>query len=148
MAENRVVQGVFGVLALVLSTGCISLTIFNKTEIVRSEEPRLPVKFETVKASCLFQEKVAEQPKEIARSKVGVPFVNLSAKAVVLADSAHFNEELRKCDSDQDGLITETEARIYAGKGPVDEDKPLGPLLPMSRPLPPVAAVEEAAVSQ
>lgn len=134
MAENRAVQVVFGFLALVLSTGCISLTIFNKVEIVHSDEPRLPVKFETPKAACVFREKFETQPKEIAKSKIGVPFVNLTCKTVELADSAHFNEEVRKCDTDQNGIITETEAHIYAGHGvPEHEESPKLPLLPPPR---------------
>ena len=92
--------------------GC--LTLYSKTEVVRGGEARRPVKFESPEAADEFYKALKAQDKTISGTFFGVPFVTLFEKDQQLSDAAMWNDAVVKCDTDQDGLITLTEARIFA----------------------------------
>jgi hypothetical protein len=45
-----------------------------------------------------------------------LPFVTLYQRRQILSPEAHFNAQVRACDADQDGVITEREAQVYWGQ--------------------------------
>lgn len=97
---------------LTLLPGC--LTLFSKTEVVRSEETRRAVKFECAQAAETFHKAMKEQDGSLGGACVGGPFVILYARHKKLSDNARFNDAVGRCDTDQDGLITQHEADIFA----------------------------------
>jgi hypothetical protein len=119
MASVRATVLLLSLLPLAASSGCV--TLYSKTEVIRAEEPQMPVRFETAKASRLFHEELARRSNHADGTTVGIPFVTFYTKERVLAESAFFNEQVRKCDTDQDGVITEREAMVYAGWGALAE---------------------------
>ena len=98
---------------LLLSGGC---TFYSQTHIVRGEEARLAVTFETEEAARLFQEtaKLREYSNKPARrSRTGIPLVNFYVENEQLGSDAFYNDQIHICDTNKDLAITEAEARIY-----------------------------------
>ncbi|MBX9625249.1 MAG: hypothetical protein K2X82_15690 [Gemmataceae bacterium] len=100
--------------ACVLLPGC--LTLFSKTEVVRAEETRRPVRFENAQAAETFNKALKDKDNDgnLGGACFGVPFVTLYARQKKLGDNARFNDAVGRCDTDQDGLITGHEADIFA----------------------------------
>lgn len=122
-------------------TGCI--TLYEKTEVVRAEEQKLPVRFESGKASYKFHEELKRRHNCVEGTWLGVPFVTFYRKTKALSENAFFNEQVRTCDTDQDSLVTEHEALVYAGEGfflgerpGFDIDVKLGPFFRLDKPPP------------
>lgn len=99
-------------LALVFLPGC--LTLFSKTEVIRGEEARRPVRFENGTAAESFSKAMKDRSANLGGTHFGVPFVTLYSRDRQLSDSAHFNDCITRCDTDQDGTITLAEAQIFA----------------------------------
>lgn len=97
--------------ALVALPGC--LTLFSKTEVVRGEESRRPVRFESQQAAEEFNGAVKWKSKHLGGARLGVPFVTFYSRDRQLSESAHFNDCVARCDTDQDGLITLVEAKVF-----------------------------------
>ena len=105
----RFAAAAFAVASLAFLPGC--LTLFSKTEVVRGEEPRRPVRFENPQAAEEFNAPCGEgRSRSMGGTHVGVPFVTLYSKDRQLSESAHFNDCVARCDTDQDGTITFVEA--------------------------------------
>ena len=102
-------------LALPFVSGCI--TLFSKTVVVRDGETRRAIQFENPQAADAFNEALKTQSGSVGGTYVGVPFVTFYAKAKKLSDGALFNEAVVRCDTNQDGIITFTEAAIFAKSG-------------------------------
>ncbi|MBX9583921.1 MAG: hypothetical protein K2X87_26785 [Gemmataceae bacterium] len=98
----------------VLLPGC--LTLFSKTEVVRADETRRPVRFESPAAADTFHKALKDKDNggSLGGTCFGVPFVTLYARHKKLAENARFNDAVGRCDTDQDGLITQHEADIFA----------------------------------
>jgi len=96
-----------------LVNGCISTH-----ETVREEPERLKVEFENDRAARLFYEALDRMPEAHGRreseTKFEIPVVLSVSRKVVLSENAAFNKAVRQCDTNQDGKITEQEARIFA----------------------------------
>ena len=99
-----------GVIALL--PGC--LTLFSKTDVVRAEEGRRPVKFESAVAAETFHKALKDYDGNLGGTCFGVPFVTLYHRQKTLSESARFNDAVARCDTDQDGTITQHEADIFA----------------------------------
>lgn len=112
MRSYRLPAAVAAAGVFTLLPGC--LTLFSKTDVVRPEEARRPVKFETVEAAETFNKVVKEQKGHLGGAYFGVPFVTLYNRDRVLSESAKFNDAVARCDTDQDGTITAHEADIFA----------------------------------
>jgi hypothetical protein len=104
---------VSGVLLGAVGLGCIS-----HQETVHRHEQRLPISFETDAAARTFYEAVekvraSSTPTE-SKTEFHIPVI-LSHK-ITTVNGAHqvFNESVRRTDTNQDGKITEKEARIFA----------------------------------
>jgi hypothetical protein len=100
-----------------LGAGCISTK-----ETVYREEARLKVEFENDTAGRLFYEALSRMREHRdtteSHSHVSLPIVFDSQTTVREGESIAYNEAVRQCDSNHDGLITETEARIFAERHP------------------------------
>ena len=112
MLRARLAAAVFAVASLALVPGC--LTLFSKTEVVRGEEPRRPIRFENQEAAETFNKAMKDKSAQLGGTYVGIPFITLYSKDRQLSDSAHFNDCVLRCDTDQDGTITLVEAKVFA----------------------------------
>jgi hypothetical protein len=94
-------------------TGCIHTV---ETE-VRDEE-RARVEFETPAAAAVFYEALSKLPagktREESSTKVALPIVFSAEHRIVRGPNGAFNRAVEQCDTNRDGKITETEARIWA----------------------------------
>jgi hypothetical protein len=97
---------------LFTSTGC--LTLFSKVDVVRSEELRKPIAFESPEAAEKFTSACKKCDPEISSTQFAVPFVTLYNRHKKLSESAQFNDAVSRCDTDQNGIITLCEAEIFA----------------------------------
>jgi hypothetical protein len=112
MLRARLAAAAIAAATLALLPGC--LTLFSKTEVVRGEEPRRPVRFESTQAAEEFQRAVKDKSSSLGGTHMGIPFITLYSRDRQLSDSAHFNDCVLRCDTDQDGTITLAEARVFA----------------------------------
>ena len=99
---------------LFLGAGCIH----HQTTSYR-DEARVPVTFENDDAGRVFYEALSRVPSRGASregsTKLHIPVVFSYEETVRTGDSQRFNDAVRRCDTDQDGRVTVTEARIFAG---------------------------------
>ncbi|HLP75580.1 MAG TPA: hypothetical protein VK327_01570 [Candidatus Paceibacterota bacterium] len=97
-----------------LNAGCIS-----HTETVYRDVERTRVEFESDAAARLFYETLSKRGSvnhAESTTHVELPIVFSHERHVVPGRNAEFNEAVAICDSNRDGRITETEARIYANQ--------------------------------
>ena len=102
-----------GVLLGAVGLGCIS-----HQETVRRDEQRLPISFETDAAARTFYgavEKIraSSTPTE-SKTELHIPVILSHKITTVNGPHQVFNESVRRADTNQDGKITEKEARIFA----------------------------------
>lgn len=97
----------------VLTPGCI-----HHHETVYRDVERAKVEFENDTAGRLFYEALSRAPKDRgqreSKTDVSIPIVFSHSSETVTGENHSFNEAVRRCDTNQDGRITETEARIFA----------------------------------
>lgn len=95
------------------SAGCI-----HTEETIVHDEPRVPVTFENESAGRIFYEALSRGAYTGARressTEVEIPFVFGHKTRTVRGPNAAFNDAVSRCDTNRDGRITETEARIFA----------------------------------
>ena len=101
-----------GVLLGAVGWGCIS-----HQETVRRDEQRLPISFETDAAARTFYEAVekireSSTPTE-SKTEFHIPVIFSHKITTVNGPHQVFNESVRRADTNQDGTITEKEARIF-----------------------------------
>ncbi len=112
MKLQHLLLAAFGAGAL-LSTGCIS----HEETIVKDTE-RTPVSFENDTAGRLFYETLSKggfsRGRQEDSTKVQIPIVFEHKVRTVTGENAAFNEAVGRCDTNRDGKITETEAKIFA----------------------------------
>jgi hypothetical protein len=100
-----------------LLSGCIShhSTVYQDVERTR-------VEFESDAAARLFYETLSKNSGNRKHSEsttsIEIPIVFETKRTVVPGRNVEFNEAVALCDSNKDGRITETEARIYANLKP------------------------------
>lgn len=99
--------------AALLTTGCI-----HHKETVYRDVERAKVEFENDTAGRHFYEALSRAPsnrgKRESKTDVNIPIVFSHSSETVTGENVAFNEAVRECDTNQDGVITETEARIFA----------------------------------
>ncbi len=102
------------VVVSVLASGCIHT---SQTEV--RDETRTQVEFETETAGRVFYETLSKRPdrrnREESNTKVSLPVVFSNEHRVVTGPNYAFNQAVRECDTNHDGKITESEARIWSG---------------------------------
>lgn len=100
-------------LLLSLAAGCI-----HTHETVVRDEVRLPVEFENDASARVFYETLSRTSefgeKTEKHTEVALPVVFSHEQKTVRGPNTGFNEAVRRCDTNQDGRITEVEARIFA----------------------------------
>ncbi len=106
-----------------VSTGCLLVSTGNeKVRLVREREARKEVVFENDTAAQTF-DKVYQR--ELGNNTIGrnnsgtllIPFICAvvdNTTTTKVAPNAVYNDCLARCDLDQNGIITEEEARKYA----------------------------------
>lgn len=112
MVCTRLPACALAVAAISVMPGC--LTLYSKTEVVRGEEPRRPVAFESPQAAETFYKAMKDKSASLGGTEVCVPFITLYSRERQLSDSAHFNDCVDRCDTNRDGMITLVEATIFA----------------------------------
>ncbi len=102
---------VFGSLMV---AGCVT-----HTETVYRDVPRVKVEFETERAGRIFYEAFSKLPKHNNReshTELSIPVIFEHKSDVRSSDSEAFNDAVQRCDTNQDGKISETEAEIFAAQ--------------------------------
>ena len=104
-------------LASLLAAGCI-----HTHDTVVRDEARVPVEFENESAARIFYEALSRMPgaheRTEKRTEVELPVIFSHEQKVVRGANTGFNEALRRCDTNQDHRVTESEARIFAATVP------------------------------
>ena len=105
----------FLALAAVALAGCI-----HTTKTVYRDEPRIPITFENDTAARIFYEALSKSAPSGNRSEsnteVCLPIIFEHTERVIQGESAAFNNAVLRCDTNHDGVITESEARIFAAQ--------------------------------
>ena len=105
-------------LALVTLCGLPLMGCITHHETVYSDAPRTKVEFENEQAGRMFYEALSRMPhahqRQESKTEVSIPFVFDHEQRVVSGENQTFNEAVRQCDTNGDGKITETEARIFS----------------------------------
>ncbi len=103
---------IFGATA-VLAAGCI-----HHKETVYRDVERAKVEFENDAAGRMFYEALSKAPKHRgereSKTDINIPIVFSHSTETVTGENVAFNEAVKDCDTNQDGKISETEARIFA----------------------------------
>jgi hypothetical protein len=106
---------------VMMTTICVSGCLYSHTSMktVRENEVRRTVSFESPKAAKAFQERALSQDandENLAGWTVGIPFVLYLARSKKLSQNAYYNDQLTLADTDDDGLISQSEALAYNPK--------------------------------
>ena len=95
-----------------LGAGCIS-----HQDTTYRDVARVPVEFENEVAGRIFSEALSRtrpsHPSE-SRTDVSIPVIFESKHREVTGPNAAFNDAVARCDTNKDGRVTETEAKIFA----------------------------------
>ncbi len=97
---------------------CLAGCIHHSETIYRDAE-RVSVHFESEKAGRIFYEALSKMPFQSrgeSHTKVSIPIVFENDTTVKTGENDKFNEAVRRCDTNKDGVITESEAEIFAGQ--------------------------------
>ncbi len=97
---------------MVMTSGCI-----HRHKLVDHRDPRVPIAFETDTAARLFYEKL-ESNRSFStlngtRTAITVPLFFEHEVTSVRGSHVDFNLAVQTCDTNQNGIITEQEARIF-----------------------------------
>lgn len=95
-----------------VGAGCISTheTVYRDTE-------RMKVEFENGTAASLFYNKLNQHNDHQSserKTEVHIPIIFEHTRTEKDSGNSSFNEAVRRCDSNQDGRITEAEAQIFS----------------------------------
>lgn len=96
---------------------CFSGCVSRDVTVVRDTERR-KVEFENDAAARIFYEALSQNPNigshAESTTKIDIPVVFEHKRHVVTGPNSAFNQAVTICDSNQDGRITELEAKIFA----------------------------------
>ncbi len=105
-------------LAIIASLGLFLAGCITHEETVTRDVERVKVEFENDRAARIFYEALTQGParnsRVESRTEIDIPVVFDHKRKVVSGPNSAFNEAVALCDSNKDGKITETEAKIYA----------------------------------
>jgi hypothetical protein len=100
--------------AVLFLAGCI-----DHSETTYREAERVKVQFENEKAGRIFYEALSKMPfhgRTESHTEVSIPVVFDNTYTVKSGENEKFNEAVRRCDTNKDGMITEAEAEIFASQ--------------------------------
>lgn len=99
-------------IAATVMCGCI-----HTHETVINDVSRTPVEFENDAAARNFYEALSRMPNggqhQESKTEVSIPIVFEHERKVVRGPNQAFNQAVSRCDTNHDGKITESEARIF-----------------------------------
>ena len=101
-------------IASIFLAGCIS----HSETTYRSAE-RVKVQFENEKAGRVFYEALSRMHFSEAgesHTEVSIPIIFENKETIKTGENEKFNQAVRQCDTNKDGVITETEAEIFASQ--------------------------------
>lgn len=108
----------YGLTLGLLAAGC-SGCITHKSVVYQDVE-RAKVAFESDAAARLFYETLSRNAGGRRYSEstttVSIPIIFENEQKTVPGPNVKFNDAVAACDANKDGLITETEARIFANQ--------------------------------
>ncbi len=105
-----------------LVVGCAVLCVagcIDHSETTYRDVERVKVQFESEKAGRIFYEALSKMPfhgSVESHTEVSIPVVFDNKYTVKSGENEKFNEAVRRCDTNKDGMITETEAEIFASQ--------------------------------
>jgi hypothetical protein len=102
--------------AVLCLAGCIS-----HSETIYRDSERVKVQFESEKAGRIFYEALSKMPfvgRSESHTEVSIPIVFENKSTVKAGENERFNEAVRRCDTNKDGVISETEAEIFGSQFP------------------------------
>jgi hypothetical protein len=100
--------------AALFVAGCI-----DHSETIYRDPERVKVQFENEKAGRIFYEALSKMPfhpTTESHTEVSIPVVFENKCTIKSGENEKFNEAVRRCDTNKDGMITETEATIFASQ--------------------------------
>lgn len=101
-----------------LAAGCLLTT--HETKLVREDEPRQAVAFESDEGMTEFHAAVNRRAdrgaRERGRSSFNVPFIVSANTRKVLSRTAFFNDQVRLADINADGTLSDVEVWAYDGR--------------------------------
>lgn len=106
------------ILLLLAATALATAGCIHHKETVYRDVDRVKIEFENDTAGRLFYETLSRAPRDRAKREsktdIHIPVLFSHSTETIRGENAAFNVAVRECDTNQDGLITETEARIFA----------------------------------
>lgn len=119
--KEQSLRGATGILfagSTTLLCGCLVTTHVDK--VVREDEPRQAVQFESDDGMMQFHNAVNRRSEQGARdrgrSSVNIPFIVSANTRKVLSRSAFFNDQVRLADIDANGTLSDAEVWAYDGR--------------------------------
>jgi len=94
--------------------GCI-----HHSETTYRDSERVKVQFESEKAGRIFYEALSKMPftgRSESNTDVFIPLVFENQNTVKSGENEKFNKAVRRCDTNKDDVITESEAEIFASQ--------------------------------
>ena len=108
MRSYRLPAAVVAAGVLALSPGCQG--VLKTDEVVRADEPRRPVGFESPEVARRFEAASgANRPQQVGGTLVGPAPFYLYGRRQFLGENAKLNDAAARCDTDRDGVITARE---------------------------------------
>jgi len=109
----KAIKRLFPVLSLVALTGCVT----HESTVVRDVD-RTPVEFENDISARVFYEALSKMPTPGDRAEsttnIHIPLVFSQKRHMITGPNGAFNKAVAECDTNKDGKITESEAKIFS----------------------------------
>jgi hypothetical protein len=104
-------------ISLVFSSGC--LFVYNGDKVIRKNEVKRSVQFESEEASRIFYEKFKAnlcscQNRDSSHESVVIPFIMATNTNTKLSEAGCYNDALTACDIDSNNTITMAEVQFYS----------------------------------
>lgn len=114
--QRCLIRVMVGLALLTTSGGC--LITHSKRSVVRQEEARQRVEFESPFAQQAFLQRALDEEarhRNKSEHSFAVPFLIGLSYTSELSENAYYNDQLVTCDANSDGLISNAEAAAFAG---------------------------------
>ena len=104
--------------AVVACGGAGCLINSSNEKVVEPDAKRIAVDFESEQSLETFQKaanaRYASGGGVVGKSGLAIPFVIAASERRVLSENAFYNAQVRKADTNGDGVVSNVEARVYA----------------------------------
>lgn len=107
------------VCASVLATSSGCLVMHERKRVIREDESRNSVQFESADAAAKFHQVASNdrsRKHDGSSASLAIPFLVGISSSTVLSQNAFFNDQVVACDTDNNGLITEAEVAHLVGQ--------------------------------